>query len=196
MKEVKSRADGTFDIDVPQGNARIWLLTPPPGFCLADTGQMVDDLAFGPEAPVQRKDYLLRPGTVWVFQFATSPKPRAIPGVVWSGYFRAVEDAQGLAHLTLPSAGGRKSRSTDPSRKSSLSRFKESSTARTDLTAPSTSPASAEALTRMTAAGPERRGGRRTSGCRPAWAATITTGAFQRLPPDRCGRRGRAHILT
>ncbi len=107
MKEVKSGADGTFGIDVLQGNARIWLLNPPPGYWLANTDQWGDDMAFGPEAPEQRKDFLLRPGTPWVFRYATSPKRGAHWGMVWSGYFRALTDDQGLAHLTLPSEGGR-----------------------------------------------------------------------------------------
>ena len=107
MKEVKTGTDGMFGIDVPRGNARVWLLLPPPGYWLANTEQWLDDMAFGPESPMQRRDYLLRRGTTWVFRVPKSPGHGALSVVVWSGTFRAMVDDQGLAHLTLPSEGGR-----------------------------------------------------------------------------------------
>ena len=56
-----------------------------------------------------RKDFFLRPGTVWKFRLSGATKNSSS---IWhdvgrKGFVAQIQTVEGLAHLTLPSEGGK-----------------------------------------------------------------------------------------
>ena len=69
---VESGADGRFAIDLPAGNTRVWLSDPPAGYLVTSARDAIEDLEVSPDQPVIHRDYRVRRGTVWDFQFLRS----------------------------------------------------------------------------------------------------------------------------
>ena len=77
MREALTDADGHYMIALPEGNARPWILIPPPGYWLPDANKHRDFFAVTPQQPVYRKDYLVRRGSVWKFRLTNGAAPAA-----------------------------------------------------------------------------------------------------------------------
>ena len=108
-KIAETGADGRFTVDLPAGNARIWLRDPPAGYLVSNIREAVVDVVVGPGQPVINREFRVRRGTIWNFQFSRGADPRPFPGFV-SGInspepFRAQADDRGRAQLTLPTEG-------------------------------------------------------------------------------------------
>ena len=109
---VETGADGRFAIDLPAGNARVWLSDLPAGYVVSGNQQAMEDLELPADRPVTHREYHVRPGTIWNFQFARGSDRRpfrgSIASVMTNGVSspsRAVADERGQARLTLPTDG-------------------------------------------------------------------------------------------
>ncbi|MHC5541636.1 carboxypeptidase regulatory-like domain-containing protein, partial [Singulisphaera rosea] len=71
----------------------------------------IESFAVSDSAPVFRKDYVLRPGTVWNFRIHRDNQPEPFRGVVLgyseAGQFRGTTDDSDRIHLTLPTEKGK-----------------------------------------------------------------------------------------
>ena len=107
--ETSTGTDGEFSFEALPGTGGVRLLFPPRGYLIAKPSSGFDlQFGFGPDNRVIRKDFLLRPGTVWKFRLSNTTKSSSSYDVDWlrgSGY--AEFDGEGLAHQTLPSDGGK-----------------------------------------------------------------------------------------
>jgi RNA polymerase sigma factor (sigma-70 family) len=128
-KIVETGADGRFAIDLPAGNIRVWLSDLPAGFLVSGVRQgtvWLSDLPAGflvsgvrqgmedLELPADRREthreYAVRKGTIWSFQFVRGSDRRPFRGLVATatttiGASRAQGDDRGRASLTLPTEG-------------------------------------------------------------------------------------------
>ena len=126
---VETGADGRFAIDLPAGNIRVWLSDLPAGFLVSgdrqrmvwltdlSTAIMVSGVRQGMEdleLPADRqktdREYAVREGTIWSFQFVRGSDRRPFRGLVATsptaiGASRAQGDDRGRASLTLPTEG-------------------------------------------------------------------------------------------
>jgi len=107
MREAVTDADGHYTIPLPEGNARPWILIPPPGYWLPDATKRMEFFAVTPQQSVYRKDYLVRRGSVWKFLLTSGPRRQPVQ----SGSVRARPsldrtDEKGLASVTLPHDAG------------------------------------------------------------------------------------------
>jgi RNA polymerase sigma factor (sigma-70 family) len=110
-RTARSGADGRFTVDVPPGSARAWTLTAPVGYLAPVDPQMFESFAVSRDEPIQRKDYVVRRGTVWDFRITRSHGAKPLPGLVTASdqansFWSAVDDA-GRVRLTLPTGPGR-----------------------------------------------------------------------------------------
>ncbi len=112
-KVVESGNDGRFNVDLPAGNTRVWLSDPPAGYVVLSARDAFEDLTVRADQPVIRREYRLRKGTIWNFQFSRGSNRVASTGFVTlvptapnpAAPARAQADARGLARLTLPTEG-------------------------------------------------------------------------------------------
>jgi Sigma-70, region 4 len=118
-KVVETGADGRFTVDLPAGNTRIFLSDPPPGYLVLSTQDAIEEVAVRPDEPVIRKEYRVRKGTIWNFQFSRgshrAPSTGFLSAVVPATPIRASADARGRALLTLPTEGPADRRRSEPS---------------------------------------------------------------------------------
>src|SRR5262249_2652080 len=99
----------------PTGNTRVWLSDPPAGYLVSSARDAIEDLEVLPDQPVIHRDYRVRRGTVWDFQFLRGSDGRPFPGFVTTTSTQmapavpshAQADDHGRAHLTLPTERGR-----------------------------------------------------------------------------------------
>lgn len=111
-RDVESGDDGTFDVDLPAGQARAWTLFPPPGYWMPNDGQSRETFIVSRSHPVQRTDYVVKRGKVWNFRLEQGKDRKPVSGgmiLVASSQMaaRAVSDDQGMAKVTLPAEGGK-----------------------------------------------------------------------------------------
>jgi hypothetical protein len=108
---VETGADGRFSLDLPLGPTRVWLSDPPPGYVVLTMQQAIDDLDVRAGEPVIHREYRVRKGTIWDFQFTRGVNQRPSPGFVTvmprapnpMPSCQAQADQAGFARLTLPS---------------------------------------------------------------------------------------------
>ncbi len=113
-KVVESGTDGRFSVDLPAGNTRVWLSDPPAGYLVLSAQEAMEDLTVRPDQPVIRREYRLRKGSIWKFQFTRGSNRTPSTGFVSTVPLvripivpsRALADDRGVARLTLPTEGG------------------------------------------------------------------------------------------
>jgi RNA polymerase sigma factor (sigma-70 family) len=108
-KVVESGADGRFTVDLPAGNTRVFLSDPPAGYLVLSARDAIEDVAVRPDQPEIRREYRVRKGAIWNFQFTRGSNRTpstgfvtVLPPATWS---RAYADDRGDARLTLPTEG-------------------------------------------------------------------------------------------
>ncbi|MFI5456191.1 MAG: sigma-70 family RNA polymerase sigma factor [Isosphaerales bacterium] len=110
-KVAETGADGRFVLELPAGNARVWLIDPPSGYLVSSRREVMEDLVVGPDQPVIHRDYHVRKGTIWNVQFTRGADQKPFPGFVGGSNFPELFQAQandrGQAQLTLPTEGGK-----------------------------------------------------------------------------------------
>ena len=114
-KIVETGADGRFTVDLPEGNTRVWLSDPPPGYLILSMREAMEDLDVRADQPAIHREYRVRKGTIWNFQFTRGSNQRPFPGLVTviptlanrALPSRAQADDHGQARLTLLSEGGK-----------------------------------------------------------------------------------------
>ncbi len=114
-KIVETGADGRFVVELPEGNSRVWLTDPPPGYLVLNTRESLEELDVRAGQPAIHREYRVRKGTIWNFRFTRGSNPKPFPGYVTfvaaianRGLFsQAQADDRGEARLTLPSEGGK-----------------------------------------------------------------------------------------
>ena len=114
-KVVQTGADGQFAVDLPAGNTRVWLSDLPAGYLVLSVQRAIEDLEVRADQPVIHREYHVRQGTIWNFQFLRGSDRRPFRGIVTTISTvktpivpsRAQADDHGRARLTLPT-GGRK----------------------------------------------------------------------------------------
>ena len=128
-KIVETGADGRFAIDLPAGNIRVWLSDLPAGFLVSGARQKMvwpadlpagfvvsgdrqglEDLELPADRRETHREYAVRKGTLWSFQFVRGSDRRPFRGLVATGMTeigasRAQADDRGRASLTLPTEG-------------------------------------------------------------------------------------------
>ena len=112
-KVVETGADGQFAVDLPAGNTRVWLSDPPAGYLVLSAERAMEDLEVRADQPVAKREYSVRQGTIWNFQFLRGSDRRPFRGIVttisriMTPYVpsRAQADDRGRARLTLPTEG-------------------------------------------------------------------------------------------
>ena len=123
MREALTDANGHYTIALPEGNARPWILIPPPGYWLPDANKRLEFFAVTPQQPVYRKDYFVRRGSVWKFLLTSGPRHQPAPSASISSYampgerpipIRCLANNEGSATATLPSEGGKVTLSLSP----------------------------------------------------------------------------------
>jgi RNA polymerase sigma factor (sigma-70 family) len=123
MREALTDADGHYTIPLPEGNARPWILIPPPGYWLPDSNKRFEFFAVTPRQPEHRKDYLVRRGNVWKFLLTSGPRHQPAPSASVSSYampgerpipLHCLANNEGSATATLPSEGGKVTLSLSP----------------------------------------------------------------------------------
>ena len=110
---VETDSSGRFTIELPQGNTRVWLSDPPPGYLVPSAQESMEDIDVRPEHPIMHREYHVRKGTPWSFQFTRGPKLTPFPGFVTAvpSMFsprvptQAQADDRGIGLLTLPTEG-------------------------------------------------------------------------------------------
>jgi thiol-disulfide isomerase/thioredoxin len=110
---VETDADGRFTVDLPQGNTRVWLSDPPPGYLVLSAQESMEDIDVRPDQPIIHREYHVRKGTVWTLQFTRGSKQTPFPGFVTAvpSIFsprvptQAQADDRGIGLLTLPTEG-------------------------------------------------------------------------------------------
>ena len=112
-KVVETGADGQFSVDLPAGNTRI-RLSPPPGYLVSRVQDFMEDLDVRADQPVIRREYRVRKGTIWNFQFTRGTARTPFSGVVATvnsvptvppARSQAQADDRGVAGLTLSIEG-------------------------------------------------------------------------------------------
>ena len=112
-KVVETGADGQFAVDLPAGNTRI-RLSPPPGYLVSRVQDFMEDLDVRADQPVIRREYRVRRGTIWNFQFTRGSARTPFSGVVATvnsvptvppARSQAQADDRGVAGLTLSIEG-------------------------------------------------------------------------------------------
>ena len=68
-KIVETGADGRFAIDLPAGHVNVWLSDLPAGYLVSSVQQAMEDLELPVDRPMTHREYHVRPGTIWNFQF-------------------------------------------------------------------------------------------------------------------------------
>ncbi len=108
-KVVETGADGSFSVELPTGNTRVFFSDPPAGYLVLSNQESIEDLAVRPDQPVIRREYHVRKGTVWNFRFSRgsnrTPSTGFVNTVGPTVLSRAYADDRGLARLTLPTEG-------------------------------------------------------------------------------------------
>jgi thiol-disulfide isomerase/thioredoxin/protocatechuate 3,4-dioxygenase beta subunit len=116
FREALTDADGRYAIALPEGNARAWILHPPPGYWLPDSNKNWEFFAVTPQQPVYHKDYVVRRGTVWRLRLTSGSKREPVPSGFVSSYAQSGDsdllvrertDENGFASVTLPRETGR-----------------------------------------------------------------------------------------
>lgn len=111
FQAVRSGEDGRFRVDLPPGHARAWTLKPPAGYWAPRDLDPIESFAVSDSAPVFRKDYVLRRGTVWDFRIYRDNQPEPFRGVVEGysevGRFQGTTDDSDRVRLTLPTEKGK-----------------------------------------------------------------------------------------
>ena len=111
---IESGSDGLFAVDLPAGPVQVEIAEPPIGYYWVRRGPgWMDSFVLGPDEPAIHREYRVRKGTVWEFQFTRGAERKPAPGFV-SGddfrprgeWFEAQADHAGRLHLALPSEGG------------------------------------------------------------------------------------------
>ncbi|WP_422929164.1 sigma-70 family RNA polymerase sigma factor [Singulisphaera sp. PoT] len=108
---VESGADGRFAVDLPAGDTRVWVSDLPAGYLFTSTRDAMENLEVSPDKPEIHRDFRVRKGTVWDFQFVRGSDPRPFRGHVMtistpktpalSTQSQAQADERGRARLTL-----------------------------------------------------------------------------------------------
>ncbi len=93
-----------------QATRRVWLSDLPTGYLFAGREPSIEDLVLPPDRPVTEREYRVRPGTNWSFQFVRGSDRRPFRGFVTTVMglnvpSRAQADESGRARLTLPTKG-------------------------------------------------------------------------------------------
>jgi RNA polymerase sigma factor (sigma-70 family) len=109
---IESGAGGMFAVDLPVGRVHVEVAEPPAGYYWFRRGPgWVDSLLIAADVAEIHREYHVREGTVWDFQFARGKKLEPVRGFV-SGIdvrsheaFEARADDTGRVHFTLPSEG-------------------------------------------------------------------------------------------
>ena len=110
---AETDASGRFTIDLPQGNTRIWLSDPPPGYLVLSDQESTEDIDVRPDQPIIHREYHVRKGTVWTVHFTRGSKQTPFPGFVTAVSTilarrvptQAQADDRGIGLLTLPTEG-------------------------------------------------------------------------------------------
>jgi RNA polymerase sigma factor (sigma-70 family) len=78
---VKSAPDGRFAVDLPAGPVLVEIAEPPLGYFWArKSPRWMDSLFVGPDLPAVHRDYLIRKGTIWDFQFTRGAERKPAHG--------------------------------------------------------------------------------------------------------------------
>ena len=105
-KIVETGADGQFSTDLPAGNTRVSLSDLPAGYLVPSMQEAVIDLVVKSDQRVIHKEFRVRKGTVWNFQFTRGSDQRPFQGKVYANAVTPAQaDDRGRACLTLPSEG-------------------------------------------------------------------------------------------
>jgi thiol-disulfide isomerase/thioredoxin len=111
MKAVHSNSAGQFAIDLPPGHVRSWTFFPPPAYCARKNRANIEDFVLTRADPVQRKDYVVRRGSVWRFRITSGSKGKPTDGFIGASIqdnlFLCDVNDTGLGLLTLPTDGAR-----------------------------------------------------------------------------------------
>jgi Carboxypeptidase regulatory-like domain len=106
---VQTDADGRFVADLPAGVIRVEIAECPRGYYWLRKGPgSMDSFVVGADREIHR-EYLLRKGTTWDFQFTRGPERKPAAGYVAGSavnlqdQFQATADENGRLHITLPS---------------------------------------------------------------------------------------------
>ena len=121
--EALTDSSGRYTIPLPEGSARPFTFSPPPGYWLPDPASHMQFFAATPQQPVHRKDYVVRRGTPWMFRLTRGPKHEPVDSGVVSTftipgecniYFSEKTDPRGITSITLPDEAARTTISVTP----------------------------------------------------------------------------------
>lgn len=109
-RPTASGADGQFVVDLPAGVFWLRLAEPPIGYyCPGGNSRSSQPLTIGPDVPLIRRDFQVRKGIVWDFQFTRGQDRKPSTGSVSGGSrgmldeFESQVDDTGRSFVTLPS---------------------------------------------------------------------------------------------
>ncbi len=78
---VETDSNGRFTVELPEGNTRVWLSDPSPGYLVLSDQELTEDITVRPNQPIHR-EYHVRRGTIWTVQFTRGSKQTPFPGFV------------------------------------------------------------------------------------------------------------------
>ncbi len=110
---IESGADGCFAVNLPAGSVQVEIAEAPVGYYWVRKGPgWMDSLRIGPDEPAVQREYRVRKGTVWDFQFIRGAQRKPAPvflsalDISSRKSFEAQADHAGRLHFALPSEGG------------------------------------------------------------------------------------------
>jgi RNA polymerase sigma factor (sigma-70 family) len=108
-RHIESGADGQFAVDLPTGQVQVHLAEPPGGYYwIPNRSVLYESLFVGPDQPAIHREYRVRQGTTWEFEFTRGADRKPAPGFVSGRNARLGEsleaqaDATGRMRLALP----------------------------------------------------------------------------------------------
>ncbi|MDG3005349.1 sigma-70 family RNA polymerase sigma factor [Paludisphaera mucosa] len=106
-KEGRSGPDGAYFVTLPLGHSQLTRISPPPGYYVPGEILGLRPFAVSDDAPVVRKDYVVRRGADWRFRLAWAGDGRsAARGSIYTGVAHAVADGAGEARVALSRSRG------------------------------------------------------------------------------------------
>jgi hypothetical protein len=110
-RTVTSGEDGQFLVDLPPGQARAWTFQAPVGYWAPGNKKTQETFVLSRSQPIYRKDYVVRPGTVWAFRLVGADGRPVRGGSVQAStpeeLFMPEADEEGRVNLTLPTEGAK-----------------------------------------------------------------------------------------
>ena len=110
-RTVTSGEDGQFLVKLPPGQARAWTFQAPVGYWAPGNKKTQETFVLSRSQPAYRKDYVVRPGTVWPFRLVGADGRPVRSGSVQAStpeeLFMPEADEEGRVNLTLPTEGAK-----------------------------------------------------------------------------------------